>query len=187
MKKLFLTSACAILCFLMSCKDSTTNSPENNTSQAERNKDASKAVYKAFETGNVNNLDSFIDKDIVDHSGEYGDMKGIDSLKSMINQTHAHMNDIKIESLANATDGDYNFDLNRITGTTKTAYMGFPANYKMDMTSVDVVKVKNGKAVEHWSYVDPKDMMKMMQNMNHSMPGSDNKMNDKMDSSKMHK
>ncbi len=36
------------------------------------------------------------------------------------------------------------------------------SNTKMDMTTVDVVKFKDGKAVEHWSYMDPKDMMKMM-------------------------
>ena len=77
--------------------------------------------------------------------------------------------------MANATDGDYNFDLNRTTGTTINEFMGMPANTQLDMTGVDVVKIKNGKAVEHWAYVDPKDMMKMMEMMK-MPPGNGNKM-----------
>ncbi len=33
---------------------------------------------------------------------------------------------------------------------------------QVEMTGVDVSKFKDGKAVEHWMYMDPKDMMKMM-------------------------
>ena len=164
MKKLFLATTCIIICILMSCKESTSTG-NDNSSQAESNKANTKMVYKAIETGNVNGLDSIIDKNIVDHSGDKGDIIGLDSLKNNFVQMHNHVNDIKMESIANATDGDYNFDLNRFTGTTNSEFMGMPANYKIDMMSVDIVKIKNGKAVEHWGYVDPKQMMKMMQDM----------------------
>ncbi len=188
MKKLSLAIACIIFCFLMSCKQSTSTANESNP-QAEKNKANTKEVYKAIETGNVSGLDSIIDKDFVDHAGENGDVKGIDSLKKMFTQIHNQINNIKLESIANGTDGDYNFDLNRMTGTTNSAFMGMPANTKIDMMEVDVVKIRDGKAVEHWSYVDPKDMMKMMQNMkmDHNMkPGAENKMNSKRDTTKMH-
>ena len=33
----------------------------------------------------------------------------------------------------------------------------------MTMTSVDVTKFKDGKAVEHWVFMDPLEMMTMMQ------------------------
>ena len=52
------------------------------------------------------------------------------------------------------------------------ASMGMPAGSKMDEKGVDVIKLKDGKMVEHWGFVDPVAMMKHMQ----SMP-----MNDKMD------
>jgi len=168
----------------MSCKDSTST---NNNSMQESNKANSEKVYKAIETGDVSGLDSIMDKDIVDHSGPQGDIKGTDSVKAYFVMIHAHIPDVKITSIANATDGDYNFDLNRMTGTTNSEFMGMPANYKIDMTSVDVVKVKDGKAVEHWGFADPNEMMKMMQNMkmDSSMGHSDNMMNNNMDSSKM--
>ncbi len=186
MKKLFLISSCIILCFLMGCKDSTTTTNSNSTQEI--NKANSQKIAKAIETGDVSGIDSLFDKDFVDHSGPNGDIKGVDSLKAYFTMIHSHVPDVKITSIANATDGDYNFDLNRMTGTTNSEFMGMPANYKFDMTGVDVVKLKNGKAVEHWGYADPKDMMKMMENMkkDNPMPPSGNRMNNNMDSSKMH-
>jgi predicted SnoaL-like aldol condensation-catalyzing enzyme len=87
---------------------------------------------------------------------------GIDSVKSMFRQMHDHISNIKMESIANATGGDYHFNLVRMTGTTNSEFMGMPANTPLDMTSVNVVRIQNGKAVEHWRYSDPKEMMKMM-------------------------
>jgi len=184
MKNLIVTTTCVIFCFLMSCKDSTTT---HNNSMQETNKANSKKVSNAIETGDVSGLDSIIDKDIVDHSGPNGDLKGIDSVKAFFLMIHSHIPDVKIESIANATDGDYNFDLNRMTGTTNSAFMGLPANYKMDMMSVDVVKIKNGKSTEHWGFSQPRDMMEMMQHMNMdtSMSTGENKMKNNMDTSKM--
>lgn len=183
MKSLLSLGSCIILCFLMSCKDSTTT---NNNSTQESNRANSQKVYKAIETGDVSGLDSIIDKDIVDHSGPQ-EIKGVDSVKAYFAMIHTHIPDVKITSIANATDGDYNFDLNRMTGTTNSEFMGMPANYKIDMISVDVVKVKDGKGVEHWGFADPNEMMKMMQNMkmDSTMPHSDNMMNNNMDTSKM--
>ena len=182
MKKLFLSITCIITCFLISCNQpastpgtDTTKSTDVAPSQAEKNKAGTMAVYKAFETGDMSGLDSVIDKDVVDHNaGPSGEIKGLDSLKKMFTQMHDNIADLKIESIANATDGDYDFDLNHMTGTTKTAFMGMPANTKLDMMSVDVVKIKDGKAVEHWGYMDPNEMMKMMQ-MQKSMPAMDKK------------
>jgi predicted SnoaL-like aldol condensation-catalyzing enzyme len=68
-----------------------------------------------------------------------------------------------MEVISEAISGDYLFTLVRLTGTTTASPgMGMPPNKKMDSKSVDVVKLKDGKAVEHWEFVDPKDMMAMM-------------------------
>ena len=39
--------------------------------------------------------------------------------------------------------------------------MGMP-NGPYDMKSIEVAKFKDGKAVEHWGFMDMQDMMKMM-------------------------
>jgi hypothetical protein len=37
-----------------------------------------------------------------------------------------------------------------------------PANFKIDSKSVDVIRVDNMKMKDHWAYMDPAEMMKMM-------------------------
>jgi len=165
MKKFFCLTGICIYC-LISCTDSTkpatdtTAAPEQ--SQAEKNKDVNRAIMKAIEAGDSAAIDTLIAADAIDHSGPNEiEMKG-DSLKKMLSHMHSDVSDLKMDIKESAAEGDYVFTLSTMTGTTKTADMGMPANTKMDMTGVDVVKFKDGKAVEHWSYMDPKDMMKMM-------------------------
>ncbi|HVT85125.1 MAG TPA: hypothetical protein VHD35_07965 [Chitinophagaceae bacterium] len=40
--------------------------------------------------------------------------------------------------------------------------MGMPAGTKYDMTAIEVTKMKDGKATEHWEFMQPSEMMKMM-------------------------
>lgn len=42
--------------------------------------------------------------------------------------------------------------------------MGFPPSTKMDSRSVDVVKLKDGKAQEHWAFMSMPDVMMMKGN-----------------------
>lgn len=124
-----------------------------------------KAIYKAIETGDVSKIKDYIDKDAVDHEAGAGggDIHGGDSIIAMLGNIHNSFTDLKMEVISEALSGDYLFTLVRLTGTTTAnPGMGMPANRKMDSKSVDVVKLKNGKAIEHWEFMDPKDMMSMM-------------------------
>jgi predicted SnoaL-like aldol condensation-catalyzing enzyme len=47
--------------------------------------------------------------------------------------------------------------------------MGHKAGDKIDMKVMEVARFKDGKAVEHWSLMEPADMMKMMGNMQQPM------------------
>jgi predicted ester cyclase len=49
-----------------------------------------------------------------------------------------------------------------MSGTAKTDGMGMKAGQKIELNAVDIAKFKDGKAVEHWIYMDPKDVMQMM-------------------------
>lgn len=167
MKNLLFSAFAAMFCLGIGCKDSSTAAAGNANSDNEKNRVNSKEIYRAIETGDVSKLDSIIDKDIVDH-GDMGDMHGIDTLKKMFMQYHNQVKDLKMESIAEATDGDYHFAYFHFTGTTADTSMGVPAGTKMDMNGIDLVKIKNGKAVEHWGFSQGKDMMKMM-NLNPNM------------------
>ena len=189
MKSFLFSAVTATFCLLISCKDTGTANTASVNSDNEKNRANSKEIYRAIETGDVTKLDSIIDKDIVDH-GDMGDMHGIDTLKKLFVQYHNQVKDLKMEPIADATDGDYHFTYFRMTGTAADASMGVPAGTKMDMTGVDMVKIKDGKATEHWGFAQGRDMMKMM-SMNPTMkPCMDkmmemqNKMNGDMNTKK---
>jgi predicted SnoaL-like aldol condensation-catalyzing enzyme len=170
MKKLLVAATTAMLCLLISCNDAGT-AAKTDTDEQGKTKSSFDMIHNALETGDVSKLDSIIDKDIVDHSGPMGDVKGIDSVKKWFVDFHNNTKDVKVESIATAVNGDYGFDYNRMTGTFTAPFMGMPAG-AFTMTAVDVVKLKDGKATDHWGYMDPKEMMKMM--------GGDHPMENKM-------
>jgi predicted SnoaL-like aldol condensation-catalyzing enzyme len=165
MKKILFTSATAMLCFFISCTDTATTSTADN-SQNEKNLDNNRKVYKAIETGDASTIDTLIANDAVDHQGPNGtDIKGGDSIRHMLADMHNHVKDLKLEVIADAANGDYIFSMAHMSGTTNDAWMGMPAGMKMDEKGVDVIRIKDGKMVEHWGFVDPNEMMKHMKEM----------------------
>jgi len=176
MKKFLFTAATALLFFFISCTDTETKTTTGDNSQNEKNLANNREVYKAMETGDVSKIKEFIDKDAVDHGGnpDGSDLKGGDSIMAMLGKVRSGFSDIKMEVIANATNGDYLFALNHLTGTTNsTPVWGMPPNTKIDSKHVDVIKIKDGKVTDHWGFMDPKEMMAMM--------GGDHKMDNKMD------
>jgi predicted SnoaL-like aldol condensation-catalyzing enzyme len=172
MRKIFFVLSTGLFCFFTACNsDTKTESGTSSTdnSMAQKNLDATHTVTKAFETGDVSMIDSAIASDFVDHT-EHGDI-GRDSLKAMITSMHKYVPDMKMEVIKEVGDNDYVFSMMRVTGTSN-GDMGIPKG-PYDMHQIQVVRFKDGKAVEHWGYVESGEMMKMMG----QMKPMDNKMN----------
>lgn len=178
MKKFITIASAGLILLFFSCK----NAGGGNT-QGEKNIETVKAVNRAIESGDMSKLDQYIAADAVDHAGEHGDVKGLDSIKATLGRMHDDYKDLKLEEVQEASNGDYVFTLSRFVGTNTVPSMGAPAGTHFDMTSVEVVKFNSeGKATDHWGYVSMADAMKMMGGGNMEMaPGAPNK----MDTSKM--
>ncbi|MDQ6756190.1 MAG: nuclear transport factor 2 family protein [Bacteroidota bacterium] len=155
MKKIFFAAIAAALC-ITSCNDAASN---KSSDAKQKNIAANDAIKKTFVTGNVAAIDSFIADNFVDHN-DRGDFKGKDSLKAMVKFTHENMKDMKQETIHELADDDYVFSWMRWTGTSKNV-PGMPDG-PYDFHAMEISKFKDGKAVEHWTYVDAKEMMKMM-------------------------
>jgi hypothetical protein len=172
MKKLLTITVTGITCFFTSC-----NNNAGGSAQGEKNIAAVHSVNRAIESGDIAKLDQYIAADGVDHSGEHGEVKGLDSIKASLKRLHDDYKNMKLEELQDATNGDYVFSLTRFTGTSVVASMGAPAGTSFDMTAVEVAKFNSdGKATDHWEYVSMGDAMKMM-------GGGNNMGMEKMDSS----
>ncbi len=175
MKKiLFLLTAMAVF---ISCNENsgsptvaTTNETNEGANHA-KNTEQVKEVYRAIETGDVSKLDSFIAEDFVDHNGnpDGSDIKGRDSVKKMLSQIHTFFEDgLKMDFISDAlsSDGSYHYSTVRMKGKAKANPWGMPVGSEVDDTSVDVVKLRDGVATEHWGFMsmgDFNEIMKMMQ------------------------
>lgn len=155
MKKIFI-AALAVSFVFTSCNNTSTTT--KNDSQEEKNLAANKAITKAFETGDVSAIDSVVSDDFIDHT-DRGDMKGKDSLKAAIKWIHANMKGMKMETVREVADGEYVWSWMKYTGESDGS-MGMPKG-PYNMEAIELSKYKDGKAIEHWSFMEVQDAIKM--------------------------
>ena len=162
MKKFICIFSAASVFLLVSCES---KQKQGVSDSVQKNLDATHAVTKAFETGDTSKIDEYVAVDFVDHSDK-GDV-GRDSLKSMIITMHAAQGAMNSKIIKELADEEYVFSMMNYTGTSDGS-MGMPAG-PYNMNSIEVVKFKEGKAIEHWAYMEPREMMKMMEGMKPAM------------------
>lgn len=149
-----------LLLLLASCEVKKADTSDDDA--REKNLVATTEINKAIQSGDVSRLHDYIAADAVDHASPAGDIKGIDSIKSMLGKIHTMGTNMKMENIRTVADGEYVFQWMRLTGTTATADMGMPPGTSYDINAVQVTKYKDGKAVEHWEFMQPADMAKMI-------------------------
>ncbi|MFT3936709.1 MAG: ester cyclase [Chitinophagaceae bacterium] len=164
MKTIQLAYVCFALLLLSCGGDSTKStvtaempSASGLSPAAQRNLDIMHVIDKAFATGDVSAVDSVVADNFVDHTDK-GDMNR-DSLKAMIKMWHNTDKTMKMETTKEVADDNYAFAMTHISGTGDGVMM--PAG-PYDMHSVEVVRFSNGKAVEHWGYMEMGEVTKMM-------------------------
>ena len=161
MKKILLSASVVLVCFFISCNDKPPAVESANNSKASKNLEASHVVNDAFGSGITTSLDSVIDENFLDHT-DRGEIKGRDSMKAMVAMVHKTNKDMKMEIIKEVADDDYVFSWMRFTGTSDGTMM--PAG-PYDMKAIEVIRFSNGKIVEHWEFMEPGDVMKMMKAM----------------------
>jgi len=156
MKKILFTVVTAAACFFISCSDK--DDGHEMSDKAKKNLESVRVVVKAFETGDVSKIDDGVAADFIDHTDK-GDL-GRDSLKAMITSMHTAMPDMKFNVVREMADDDYTMSWYKMTGTGDGS-MGMPKG-PFSMNSIDVVRHKDGKAVEHWSFGEMREVIPMM-------------------------
>ena len=144
-------------CLLISCNDKS-----GPSAAAQKNLDAMHGVNACFESKDFSKLGDYIAEDAVDHAGETGDIKGLANMKTEFKKMVEGYKDSKTTVTKELADDEYVMSWQNYSGTLVTDQMGMKAGDKFNMSAVEVAKFKDGKAVEHWSFMQPSDMMKMM-------------------------
>lgn len=163
MKKfLSLLVIAASCCFCVSCN---MKNQGGLSATAQKNLDAMHGVNTCFDSKDFSKVGDYIADDAVDHAGDSGDVKGIANIKAQFEKWGASVESQKTEIIKELADDDYVMAWQRYAGKMKTDGMGYKAGETFEMQAIEVAKFKDGKAVEHWSFMQPSDMMAMMKKM----------------------
>ena len=164
MKKTLFAALAGIICICFSCNDAATTDKGSDARQ--KNIAASEMIDRAFLTGDVKAIDSAVTDDFIDHTDQ-GDKIGRDSLKAMVTMIRKNFPDMKIEKVKELADDEFVFSWMKYSGTSDGS-MGMPKG-PYTMNTIEVAKFKDGKATEHWGFVNAQEMMKMMGGQGHDM------------------
>src|SRR4051812_49306268 len=101
MKKFLMIASAGLICFVTACNNSgeksasadttaasTSASSSTTTSTGDKNIATIHAINDAISSGDVSKLDQYIATNGVDHSGEHGEVKGLDSIKAELSHMH---------------------------------------------------------------------------------------------------
>ncbi len=149
MKSLLSIATLAACSLFMACNNG------GMSATAKKNMEVNEAITKAYESGDFSKMGDYIAADAIDHGGQNGDVKGLDSIVAEMKRYHAMSPDMKSVNIKTMADDEYVMTWSKSTGTMNGT--------KTEMTAIDVARFKDGKAVEHWIYMDPLEMAKMMQ------------------------
>ncbi len=125
--------------------------------QSTKNKLALVNFYKEIvNSGHIDSMEKYIAPDYVERSVIPPDFpQGIAGVKTYFQMIRAAFPDLHGTPTLVMADGDYALVVGTWTGTNKGKFFGRPASNKpMTWTVSDVVRISNGKAVEHWGWDD---------------------------------
>ena len=135
---------------------------------SEENKRLGREFYESINQGRLEVIDSHVADNFVDHEefpGLTQDKKGVRAFFQIMRTAFPDFH-MTVEDLM--AEGDKVIARLTMSGTHRGEFMGMPATgKKFEVSAIDIVRVVDGKAVEHWGV---SDTMKMMQQLG-AIPG----------------
>ncbi len=120
-----------------------------------------KAIIELFNTASTEGVENMLTDNFLDHQQDPSvKATGLQGVKEMMAMYHTAFPDFKQEILGMSTTGDRTYVHLRLTGTNSGPWGAMPATGKtMDVMGADVIRFENGKAAEHWGYMEEMKMM----------------------------
>lgn len=123
----------------------------------QQNKDITRRFYHdVFDKGDMGALERVLAPDIVEHESTPGGHPPTrEGIKANIQELRAAFPDIRAEVQEELADGDRVIARVRLTGTHEGPLMDLkPTGRKVSFETIDIIRFRNGKAVEHWGVTD---------------------------------
>lgn len=118
-------------------------------------------AYEIMSTGDLAELDEIIAADLVEHAPIPPELPpGREGVKAFMAEYRTAFPDLRITIEKYLEQGDVGCAVARATGTNTGSLMGNPPTGRaIDMTMVDIVRVVDGRAAEHWGASDDLGML----------------------------
>jgi steroid delta-isomerase-like uncharacterized protein len=131
----------------------------------ELNKALARDFYnKVMNSHNVADAKSYVTTDFIDHNPSPGHTgKGLDDLTAELNEMLVALPDFHITTDLMVAEEDTVVTYLTMTGTNTGPFGNMPpSNKPVKFNGVDIVRIKDGKAVERWGVFDNLSMMTQM-------------------------
>lgn len=137
------------------------------TSAAASEKDNVALMQKMYDDvvngGHLENINNYISEDFVEHQPFPGQKPGREGVKEFFAMLYKAFPDVHFDVAFMMADGDKVAAYATVRGTQEGEFMGIPATgKKIEMDLVDIVRIVDGKAVEHWGVSDTMTMMQQL-------------------------
>ncbi len=111
---------------------------------------------EGFATGDVSVVDELCSPDLVEHQfGLAGEnAAALENLKAAMRQVSGAIPDVRFTIEDSVEQGDKLWARVRARGTATGPFFGPPSGRPVDITVIDVVRVVDGRIVEHWGVPD---------------------------------
>jgi len=156
----------AIVLSLISCVSTPPPPSRNRDTTAvieSSNKAKMLSIYDALNAKKWSVLDSLVSPDFIDHNPASGQRPGRDGLRASLQSFAAAFPDLHMTPNRSIAENDLVVVQFEMTGTNTGAGAGMKATGKqMNVSGFDMMRFKDGKAIEHWGLADDVKLMRQL-------------------------
>jgi steroid delta-isomerase-like uncharacterized protein len=113
--------------------------------------------------GNLDAIDDLVTDDVVEHEQMPGQPDGKEGVRWFAEMMNAAFTDFKATMGPSLESGDLAACEVMITARHTGEFMGVPATDKqVEVESIDIIRVEDGKCAEHWGQFDAMSLMQQI-------------------------
>ncbi|HLX13572.1 MAG TPA: ester cyclase [Bacteroidota bacterium] len=129
----------------------------------ESNKKHTREAFDALNASDWSKFCTFVADNFAEHNPGPGEGPGCKGVTDFFTGFKKAFPDLKMTIQDIVASGDEVWVRSIVTGTQKGDFMGIPASGKsFKIDGYDVIKIKNGKATDHWGVLDMASMMQQI-------------------------
>jgi hypothetical protein len=130
---------------------------------AEDNKALAHRLYDAINQIALDALDEMVASDITEHNPAPGYDLGLEGLKQYFSSLHTAFPDYQINVEDMIAEGDKVVARVSVSGTHQGEFRGIdPTGNRVTIKGIDILRIAEGKVVEHWGNFDTLDMLQQL-------------------------